>query len=127
VRLGCGLCLLAEGQTGRIDFSSARVLHTLTELDVASLAPWLPVELIFFCEPVEMSGVKKRSVLICGHKTSVSLEEPFWIALRDIAEERRKFIGVLIAEIGAAQPDNNLSSAVRVFVLEHHINQANRR
>jgi predicted DNA-binding ribbon-helix-helix protein len=62
-------------------------------------------------------GLKKRSVTIAGHATSLSLEEPFWAALRTLAERRRLSLNALVARIDAARP-GNLSSALRVFVLE---------
>jgi predicted DNA-binding ribbon-helix-helix protein len=60
--------------------------------------------------------VKKRSVLIAGHATSVSLEEEFWDALKRIATERRTSVNALIEEIDDAR-GGNLSSAIRLFVL----------
>ncbi|WP_448189538.1 ribbon-helix-helix domain-containing protein [Azospirillum sp. sgz301742] len=60
--------------------------------------------------------MKKRSVLIAGHPTSVSLEEEFWDALKDIASTRGVSVNALIEEIDAGRA-GNLSSAVRVFVL----------
>ena len=64
-----------------------------------------------------MSGIVKRSVVIAGHSTSVSLEEPFWEALRGIAAARGRSVQALIAEIDATRGGQNLSSAIRVFVL----------
>ncbi|MBF0393671.1 MAG: ribbon-helix-helix domain-containing protein [Alphaproteobacteria bacterium] len=61
--------------------------------------------------------IRKRSVLIAGHATSVSIEAPFWDALKDIATRRGLSLNDLIAEIDAGR-DGNLSSAIRVFVLE---------
>ncbi|GEP03459.1 ribbon-helix-helix domain-containing protein [Methylobacterium oxalidis] len=63
------------------------------------------------------TGVAKRSVMIAGHRTSVSLEEPFWDALRDIARGRDLSVQALIGEIDAGRGQQNLSSAIRVFVL----------
>lgn len=63
------------------------------------------------------AGIKKRSVVIAGHKTSVSLEAPFWEALKEIAVGRRTSVNRLIAELDRRR-DGNLSSAIRVFVLE---------
>ena len=65
------------------------------------------------------SPVPKRSVVVSGHKTSVSLEEPFWQALREIARERGITTAALINSIASKRVEGNLSSAVRVFVLEH--------
>jgi predicted DNA-binding ribbon-helix-helix protein len=64
-----------------------------------------------------VSGVVKHSVSIKGHRTSISLEAPFWDALRDIAAERRVALAGLIAEIDAGRGQANLSSAIRVHVL----------
>lgn len=66
------------------------------------------------------SPVAKRSVVIAGHKTSVSLEEGFWVALKEIAELRKLTLSELIAEIDKGRNQNNLSSAVRLFVLAHY-------
>ncbi len=63
-------------------------------------------------------GIVKRSIAIAGHRTSVSLEEPFWTALQGIARERGRSMASLIAEIDAGRGPQNLSSAIRVFVLE---------
>ena len=63
------------------------------------------------------SPVLKRSVVLSGHKTSISLEEPFWQALRD-PTERGITTAALLTSI-ASERAGNLSSAVRVFVLEH--------
>ncbi|MBX9932457.1 MAG: ribbon-helix-helix domain-containing protein [Methylobacterium sp.] len=63
------------------------------------------------------TGIAKRSVMIAGHRTSVSLEAPFWEALREIAETRQQSVQALIGEIDAERGGQNLSSAIRVFVL----------
>jgi len=63
----------------------------------------------------------KRSLTLRGHRTSVSLEEEFWQAFRDIAESEGKPINVLAAEIDEARGvDSGLASAIRVFVLRHY-------
>ena len=64
------------------------------------------------------SSIAKRSVVIGGHKTSVSLEEPFWQAVRDITDKRSITVSELLREIDQARDSANLSSAVRVFVLD---------
>lgn len=64
------------------------------------------------------SNIAKRSVVIGGHKTSVSLEEPFWLAVREITEARAITVSELLREIDRDRQEANLSSAVRVFVLE---------
>ncbi|HYI89378.1 MAG TPA: ribbon-helix-helix domain-containing protein [Beijerinckiaceae bacterium] len=63
------------------------------------------------------SGIVKRSVSIAGHRTSVSLEAPFWDALKEIAHARNASVQQLIGSIDAGRGGQNLSSAVRVFVL----------
>ncbi|MCP8937199.1 ribbon-helix-helix domain-containing protein [Alsobacter sp. SYSU M60028] len=65
-------------------------------------------------------AVVKRSVRIAGHSTSVSVEAPFWTALRDIAEARGLSVSALIAEIDAERATTNLSSAIRLAVLAHY-------
>ena len=60
----------------------------------------------------------KRSLTLKGHRTSVSLEEPFWTAFRDIAAEQGKPINQLAAEIDAERGmDMGLASAIRLYVL----------
>jgi len=70
------------------------------------------------------SPVVKRSIVIAGHRTSVSLEDAFWKALKEIAHARRASLADLIGTIdGQRQTGNhtgNLSSAIRVFVLDHY-------
>ena len=65
----------------------------------------------------ESQKLRKRSVVIQGHRTSLSLEQPFWDALKEIATRRGLSLARLIAEIDAAR-SGNLSSAARVYVLE---------
>jgi predicted DNA-binding ribbon-helix-helix protein len=62
--------------------------------------------------------VVKRSLVIAGHRTSVSLEDAFWRRLRAIAAERGLSLNGLAAMIDASRDGANLSSAIRVFVLE---------
>ncbi|AWM86271.1 aryl-sulfate sulfotransferase [Microvirga sp. 17 mud 1-3] len=64
------------------------------------------------------AGILKRSVSIAGHRTSISLEEPFWQALREIATRRSTSVQALIGLIDAERGAQNLSSAIRVFVLD---------
>ncbi len=65
------------------------------------------------------SPIIKRSVVINGHKTSVSLEQPFWNIVREIAQSEQKTVSALLRQIDEARRHANLSSAVRIFVLEH--------
>jgi predicted DNA-binding ribbon-helix-helix protein len=69
------------------------------------------------------STVLKRSIVIGGHKTSMSLEDEFWNALREIAKERGSTVGDLVKGIEAGRQNTNLSSVVRVFVLRYFQNQ----
>jgi predicted DNA-binding ribbon-helix-helix protein len=68
------------------------------------------------------STVKKRSIAIGGHKTSVSLEDYFWTSLKQIARERTSTVSELIEVLDAAREVGSLSSTIRVFVLDHYRN-----
>jgi predicted DNA-binding ribbon-helix-helix protein len=68
------------------------------------------------------SSVKKRSIVIGSHKTSISLEDDFWACLRQIARERATTASELIGMLDAARNGGNLSSTIRVFVLDHYRN-----
>ena len=70
------------------------------------------------------SPVVKRSIVITGHKTSVSLEDAFWGGLKDIAASRNMTLSELVASIDAERRQGNLSSAIRLFVLDHYRAQA---
>jgi predicted DNA-binding ribbon-helix-helix protein len=65
------------------------------------------------------SRVPKRSIVIGRRKTCVSLEDAFWIELKEIARFQCVTLTKLIAAIDSARTQKNLSSAVRIFVLEH--------
>ena len=69
------------------------------------------------------SRVVKRSVLIAGHQTSVSLEDAFWKELREIAGERNMTVADFIAAIDRERQHKNLSSAIRLFVLDFYRDQ----
>lgn len=73
-------------------------------------------------EPTMTDGPVKRSITIAGHRTSLSLEEEFWTALKAIATLDNKSTAELIAAIDATRGDRNLSSAVRVFILNRFEN-----
>ncbi|HTO33486.1 MAG TPA: ribbon-helix-helix domain-containing protein [Pararhizobium sp.] len=63
--------------------------------------------------------IRKHSATLHGHRTSFTLEEPFWIELKSIAAAREMALAQLIAEIDDSRPaDSNLSSALRVYVLD---------
>jgi len=63
--------------------------------------------------------ITKRSVVVDGHKTSVSLEDEFWEGLRIIAARKDQKRSILVAKIAKGKTGKNLSSAIRLFVLEH--------
>ena len=65
------------------------------------------------------SPVVKRSITIGDHNTSVTLEDEFWYGLREIARRKNATLRFLITQIDDARERNNLSSAIRVFVLNH--------
>jgi predicted DNA-binding ribbon-helix-helix protein len=69
-------------------------------------------------ENEDASGVAKHSLVISGHRTSVSLERAFWDALGEIAFAEGVSRAALVARVDAARGKANLSSALRVFVLE---------
>ena len=64
--------------------------------------------------------IKKRSIQIAGHATSLSLEAESWQALRDISTERKISIAKLVEEIDTKQDAGGLSGRVRVFILNHY-------
>ena len=67
--------------------------------------------------PVDDTTVKKRSLTIAGHRTSVSLEAVFWEALKRIAVAEGRSLAALAAEVDRERGEANLSSALRVFVV----------
>ncbi len=69
------------------------------------------------------SPVVKRSIVIAGHKTSVSLEDAFWQGLKEIAGGRDVTLSDLVASIDTDRRHGNLSSAIRLFVLDHYRGQ----
>jgi predicted DNA-binding ribbon-helix-helix protein len=66
------------------------------------------------------SPVVKRSIVLAGHKTSVSLEDAFWEGLKEIAKAQRKTLSDLVNSIDIDREQANLSSAIRLFVLNHY-------
>jgi predicted DNA-binding ribbon-helix-helix protein len=69
---------------------------------------------------MKKSLVVKRSIVVGGHKTSVSLEDEFWAALKKIAVSHRVTLSDLVGSIDSQRQHGNLSSAVRLFVLNHY-------
>ena len=65
------------------------------------------------------SPVVKRSIVVVGHKTSVSLEDEFWKGLKEIAVRRGMTVTGLVAAIDSQRGAGNLSSAIRLYVLNH--------
>jgi predicted DNA-binding ribbon-helix-helix protein len=66
------------------------------------------------------SPVVKRSVVVNGHKSSVSLEEGFWAGMKEIANGRNMTLSELVTEIDKNRQQGNLSSALRLYVLEFY-------
>jgi predicted DNA-binding ribbon-helix-helix protein len=77
--------------------------------------------------PDQPTRMRKHSLVIAGHRTSISLENAFWLGLREIAQERNMPVARLVAEIDASRGESNLSSAIRVFVLRAFALIASRR
>jgi predicted DNA-binding ribbon-helix-helix protein len=70
-------------------------------------------------EDAVKSLVIKRSVIVGGHKTNISLEDAFWSELKEIAQAQGASLAKTITEIDTTREQNNLSSAIRLFVLRH--------
>jgi predicted DNA-binding ribbon-helix-helix protein len=71
----------------------------------------------------DKSSVAKRSVTIAGHKTSITLEDAFWSGLKELANRRDISVSELLAAIDSEREEGNLSSAIRLFVLDCYRNQ----
>jgi len=71
-----------------------------------------------------MKPIAKRSIVVDGHKTSVSLEGDFWDALREVAKSRQVTLSSLAAQVKKAHAQDNLSSAIRQFLLNYFRSQA---
>jgi predicted DNA-binding ribbon-helix-helix protein len=69
---------------------------------------------------MKKSLVIKRSIVVGGHKTSVSLEDDFWDALKEIAPRQRVALSDLVGALDEQRQHGNLSSTVRLFVLNHY-------
>jgi predicted DNA-binding ribbon-helix-helix protein len=69
------------------------------------------------------SLVIKRSIVIAGHRTSVSLEDAFWEACKEIARGRNTTLSELVAEVASERQQDNLSSTIRLFVLDFYRNK----
>jgi predicted DNA-binding ribbon-helix-helix protein len=66
------------------------------------------------------STIVKRSIVVAGHKTSVSLEDAFWRGLKEVARQRDMTLSELVGTIDSGRQHGNLSSAIRLFVLDHY-------
>jgi len=66
------------------------------------------------------SLVVKRSIVIAGHKTSVSLEDAFWSGLKEIAQLENITLSTMVGKIDTGRQQGNLSSAIRLFVLDDY-------
>ena len=66
----------------------------------------------------DRAEVRKRSLTISGHRTSISLEDAFWAGLQAIADRDTRSLASLVADVDRGRGTSNLSSAVRVFVLD---------
>ena len=69
------------------------------------------------------SLVVKRSIVVSGHKTSVSLEDAFWSGIKEIASGRNITLSDLVTTVDSDRQQGNLSSAIRLFVLDFYRNQ----
>ncbi len=73
------------------------------------------------------SPVERRSVVLGDHKTSVSLEQVFWNCMKEISRKRGKTLSELVSEIDDNRQQGNLSSAIRLFVLDYFRAAADQR
>ena len=64
--------------------------------------------------------IRKRSIVINGHKTSITLEDAFFSALKDISKQRRSTLSEIVTEVDRTRTQGNLSSALRLFVLDFY-------
>jgi predicted DNA-binding ribbon-helix-helix protein len=78
-------------------------------------------------EATMQSAVVKRSIVIAGHKTSISLEDDFWNALKEIKRSHNMTLSGLVADIDVRRLHANLSSAIRIFVLHHFRSQTSQK
>jgi predicted DNA-binding ribbon-helix-helix protein len=108
----------AEEFSWNISFKGARCRERLGNAGVGMTASEPQYE------GVMKSRVVKRSIVVAGHKTSVSLEDAFWNGIKEISGLRNMTTSELVGEIDHNRQQGNLSSAIRVFVLDHFKNSA---
>jgi predicted DNA-binding ribbon-helix-helix protein len=68
--------------------------------------------------------LQKHSIIIAGHSTSITLENIFWLELKKIAKNKSLSLGQLITQLDDERAENNLSSAIRVFILKEALNSS---
>ncbi|MBH69028.1 MAG: aryl-sulfate sulfotransferase [Rhodospirillaceae bacterium] len=68
------------------------------------------------------SPIRKRSIVVCGHRTSISMENEFWNVLKTIASTKGQSLSTIISHLDAHRK-GNLSSTIRIFVLKELLNQ----
>jgi len=69
---------------------------------------------------MKSSLIVKRSIVVAGHKTSVTLEDAYWTSLKEIASGRNMTVSSLVTAVDSERPQSNLSSAIRLFVLDFY-------
>jgi predicted DNA-binding ribbon-helix-helix protein len=69
---------------------------------------------------MKSSLIVKRSIVVAGHKTSVTLEDAYWKSLKEIASGRNMTVSSLVTAVDSERPQSNLSSAIRLFVLDFY-------
>ena len=110
----------AVAAENRVVFGRSKAERRLAESERALAEASLDARRLTRPDPTNAASARvvKRSLVIAGHRTSISLEDAFWRRLRRIALERGLSLNQLAAMVDASRGDANLSSAVRVFVLE---------
>ena len=73
---------------------------------------------------MKSSLIVKRSIVVAGHKTSVTLEDAYWKSLKEIASGRNMTVSSLVTAVDSERPQSNLSSAIRLFVFDFYRNLA---
>jgi predicted DNA-binding ribbon-helix-helix protein len=115
---------VSKGQALLIRRTSAEVIDNRScfgnqNLNLWRSIPRSPYRNRLYEDTSMKSSVAKRSIVIDGHKTSVSLEDAFWDHLKTIAHVQRVTLSKLVAMIDETRQHANLSSAIRLFVLDH--------
>jgi predicted DNA-binding ribbon-helix-helix protein len=74
-------------------------------------------------KPTPRSLIKKHSTVVFGERTSISLEDAFWEAFKEIAQKKQMTVNALIELVSEIRGDHNLSSAIRLYILNHYKQQ----